>query len=130
MAFTYGAYTACLHDRPLAEALEVLVAAKQLLQIEGIDVVADGAEVTYVHFLFDDHQIVLSNGAETESLYTGPQALRGVGHAARAEIFALFPELQHMASLPPSARELASGRMGRKLAMRHLQHGKPLVAMH
>ncbi|WP_103172791.1 Hint domain-containing protein [Paracoccus sp. SY] len=111
-------------------APEVLVAAKQLLPLKGIDIADDLETVEYFHILFDRHEIVFANGTETESLYTGPQALRCVGRAAKAEIFALFPELEHTASLPPSARELASGRMGRKLAMRHLQHGKPLVAMH
>lgn len=111
-------------------APEVLVAAKQLLPLDGIDIAQDLETVEYFHILFDRHEIVFANGTETESLYTGPQALRGVGHAARQEIFALFPELERPASLPPSARELASGRMARKLAMRHLQNGKPLVAMH
>ena len=111
-------------------APEVLVAAKQLLPLEGIDIADDLETVEYFHILFDRHEIVFANGTETESLYTGPQALRGVGHAARAEIFALFPELERPTSLPPSARELASGRMARKLAMRHLQNGKPLVGMH
>ena len=41
---------------------EVLVAAKQLCQLRGIDVVEDLVDVTYVHFLFDAHQIVLANG--------------------------------------------------------------------
>lgn len=111
-------------------APEVLVAAKQLLPLKGIDIADDLETVEYFHILFGRHEIVFANGTETESLYTGPQALRGVGRAAKAEIFALFPELERTSSLPPSARELASGRMGRKLAMRHLQHGKPLVAMH
>ncbi|WP_240544642.1 Hint domain-containing protein [Paracoccus sp. AK26] len=111
-------------------APEVLVAAKQLLPLEGIDIADDLETVEYFHILFDRHEIVFANGTETESLYTGPQALRGVGHAARAEIFALFPELERLTGLPPSARELASGRMARKLAMRHLQNGKPLVGMH
>ena len=70
-----------------------------------------------------------STPSDTESLYTGPQALRAVGRAARQEIFALFPELERATVLRPSARELASGRMARKLAMRHLQTGKPLVSM-
>ena len=44
--------------RRLHGADEVLVAAKHLLQVEGIDVVQDADSVTYVHFLFDRHQIV------------------------------------------------------------------------
>ncbi|WP_207100777.1 hypothetical protein [Paracoccus shandongensis] len=77
--------------------------------------------------LFDDHQIVLSNGAETESLHTGAQALDSVGPAAREEIFAIFPALRDGAERP-AARPMTSGRMGRKLAIRHHQNHKPLVA--
>lgn len=108
-------------------AEEVLIAAKQLLQIEGIDIAEDLVGVEYFHILFDRHEIVLSEGAETESLYTGPEALKSVGPAAQAEIFALFPELREPGALPEGARLLASGRMGRKLAVRHAQHHKALV---
>lgn len=107
-------------------AAEVLVAAKQLLTLDGIDIAHDLDRVTYVHFLFDDHQIVISNGAETESLHTGAQALNSVGPAAREEIFAIFPELREGAERP-AARPMPSGRMGRKLAVRHHQNQKPLV---
>ncbi|MDO5606485.1 MAG: Hint domain-containing protein, partial [Paracoccus sp. (in: a-proteobacteria)] len=106
---------------------EVLVAAKQLCQIEGIDIADDLDSVTYVHFLFDDHQIVISNGAETESLFTGPQALKSVGPAALAEIHTLFPALAAPDYAPAASREMISGRLGRKLAVRHLQNGKALV---
>ena len=67
--------------------------------------------------------MVWSNGAETESLFSGPEALRAVGPAARAEIFALFPELAAEDYAPEAARLLPSGRLGRKLAVRHLQNG-------
>ncbi|WP_278878529.1 Hint domain-containing protein, partial [Paracoccus yeei] len=110
-------------------AAEVLVAAKQLLQIDGIDIATDLESVEYFHFLFDRHEIVLSEGAETESLYTGPEALKAVGPAACEEIFAIFPELRDMPEdhAPQGARLLASGRQGRKLAVRHAQHQKALV---
>ena len=107
---------------------EVLVAAKQLLLVEGIDIAQDLDGVTYVHFLFDDHQVVWSNGAETESLHPGRNALDMAGEAAREEILALFPELRDGSFARPSARVMASGRMGRKLAMRHAQNRRPLVA--
>ncbi len=108
---------------------EVLVAAKQLLQIPGIDIIEDATEVEYFHFLFDRHEVVLSNGAETESLFTGPEALKALGVAVSEEIFALFPELRNHAPgyVPTGARHLASGRMGRKLAIRHLQNRRDLV---
>lgn len=108
---------------------EVLVAAKQLLLLDGIDVADDLREVEYYHILFDDHQVVISNGAETESLYTGPQALKSVGAAALEEIFTIFPELRDRdpAERPQSARMLLSGRQGRRLAHRHVQKERPLM---
>lgn len=110
------------------DAPEVLVAAKQLLEIDGIDIAEDLIEVEYFHFLFDQHEVVISNGAETESLYTGREALRSVGPAAREEILSLFPELKDEAFVSVAARPLLSGRQGRKLAARHAQHQKALVA--
>ena len=73
----------------------MLVADKQLLLVEGIDVAEDLAGVDYVHFLFNDHQVVWSNGAETESLHPGRNALDMAGGAGREEIFAIFPELRN-----------------------------------
>ena len=96
-------------------SIEVLVAAKQLLQVDGIDIVDDMDSVEYFHFMCDRHEIVIANGAETESMFTGPQALKSVGQAARAEIFGLFPALADEAYEPKSARTLPSGRMGRKI---------------
>ena len=108
-------------------AAEVLVAAKQLVLLDGIDVAEDLAEIEYFHLLFDRHEVVISNGAETESLYTGPQALRSVGPAARQEILDLFPQLLDEAFVVEAARPLSSGRMGRKLAMRQAQQGRALL---
>lgn len=113
--------------KKMMEAEEVLVAAKHLLQINGIDVDKTAKEVTYVHFLFDRHQIVEAEGAETESLFTGPEALKAVHPAARHEILEIFPELLELDhDKLVSARPLMSGRRGRKLAQRHKQNRKPL----
>ncbi len=106
---------------------EVLVAAKQLCQIDGIDIAYDMAAVDYYHLLFDRHEVVISNGAESESLFTGPEAIASVGKEAAGEIFAIFPELRDRDYTPIGARTLATGRMGRKLAVRHAQNGKALV---
>ncbi|AGT09301.1 Hint domain-containing protein [Paracoccus aminophilus] len=107
---------------------EMLVAVKQLLQIDGVEIAEEMTEVHYFHILCDRHEIVLSNGAETETLYTGAEAIKAVGAAAREEILAIFPELQDRAFTPEPARVLASGRMGRKLAVRHAQHERALVS--
>ena len=85
--------------------------------------------VTYVHFLFDRHQIMESDGAETESLFTGPEALKTVDPSARIEILHLFPELASIDyyHLPDPVRPILSGRQGRKLANRHANNKKHLA---
>ncbi|MGD9864913.1 MAG: Hint domain-containing protein [Pseudodonghicola sp.] len=115
-------------ERMFGEA-EVLVAAKQLLALDGIEVSEDLAEVTYWHFLFDAHQVVFSNGAMTESLFTGPEALRAVCPEARQEILEIFPDLDATPDAGTDAvRLLVSGRLARKLVERTARNGKLLVA--
>ncbi|QYX58566.1 Hint domain-containing protein [Roseovarius sp. SCSIO 43702] len=76
------------------EDREVLVAAKHLTGLEGVDPV-DTDEVSYIHFMFDQHEVVLSNGAWTESFQPGEQTLGDMDDASREEIYTLFPELRH-----------------------------------
>ena len=78
------------------EESEVLVAAKHLVGLEGIEIV-DPSEVTYIHVLFDRHEVILSDGAWTESFQPGDQTLGAMGAAQREEILALFPELETLA---------------------------------
>lgn len=53
----------------------------------------EGGSVTYVHLLFDRHQVVISEGLETESFLPGPQTATSFEAEAVAEIHSLFPEL-------------------------------------
>jgi len=105
---------------------EVLVAAKHLVGIPGITVAEDVTEVTYFHLLFDRHQIVFSNGAPTESLFTGPEALKSVDEEQKREILSLFPEIEQIGGALENpvfspARQLVAGRPGRSLARRVMQ---------
>ena len=75
------------------EDQEVLVAAKHLTGLVGIDAVMT-SKVTYIHFMLDQHEVVLSDGAWTESFQPGDQSLRGMDNAQRTELFELFPELK------------------------------------
>lgn len=108
-------------------APEVLVAAKHLLVLDGVEIAEDLTEVTYWHFLFDRHQVVFSNGTASESLFTGPQALKAVGSCARKELLSLFPDLlANSASEPRPARRLLPGWAGRAIALRMTRNHKPL----
>lgn len=109
---------------------EVLAAAVQLLDIDGIDIADDLAEVEYWHFLFDRHEIVWAQGAPCESLFTGAEALKSVPPAAREEILTLLPDLRHPDPdrHPKGARPFITGRQARKLSQRHAKKNLTLIA--
>ena len=72
---------------------EVLVAAKHLINADKGIISVNASQTTYVHFMFDHHEVVLSNGTWTESFQPGDQAMAGVSAEQRSEITELFPEL-------------------------------------
>ena len=71
---------------------EVLIAAKDLVNDRSIRRRAGGM-VTYVHVMFDRHQVVFSEGLATESFLPGPQTKDCFEEAVMEEICAIFPEL-------------------------------------
>ncbi|MFZ1468658.1 MAG: Hint domain-containing protein [Paracoccaceae bacterium] len=81
---------------PRAELLfgadEVLVRAEHLTHLPGIALAAE-TEVTYLHLLFDQHEVVLSDGTWSESFQPGDRTLAGLDGAVRDELFRLFPAL-------------------------------------
>ncbi|MEM6409418.1 MAG: Hint domain-containing protein [Pseudomonadota bacterium] len=84
--------------RMLFDEPEVLSAVKHLVGRPGIET-ASPRDVTYWHMLFERHEVVLSDGAWSESFQPGDYALHGIGAAQRAEIFALFPQLASRAGI-------------------------------
>jgi hypothetical protein len=55
--------------------------------------------IAYYHIMLDDHDIVISEGIKTESLYLGPQALNSIPKSALKEAFCVLglkkPQLKH-----------------------------------
>ncbi|MBU2359117.1 MAG: Hint domain-containing protein, partial [Alphaproteobacteria bacterium] len=80
------------------EEREVLAAAKHMTGAQGIHTL-DVMRTTYIHFMCERHEVVLSNGAWTETFHPGDYSLNGLGNSQRNEIFELFPELQTEAGL-------------------------------
>ncbi|WP_107498162.1 Hint domain-containing protein [Thalassobius sp. I31.1] len=72
---------------------EVLVAAKALLNDSTV-LQVEGGDVHYFHVMFDNHEIIFSNGAETESFNPGKESFKTLDAGARAEILELFPQLE------------------------------------
>ncbi|MCU4651687.1 choice-of-anchor L domain-containing protein [Roseibacterium sp. SDUM158016] len=98
---------------------EVLVAAKDL--VNGCSVrIVEGGEVEYFHLLFDRHQIVWSDGLETESFLPGPCVMNEFEHEVREEVLALFPEIDpdSYEGYGPSARPALRAYEARTLASR------------
>lgn len=85
----------------------VLVPAKHLLG-DGVHQVACDGAVDYYHLLFEDHEIVLSNGLASESLQPTRENVSSVDPEARAELEALFPGgiPEAMAGRPAAAMSL------------------------
>jgi len=83
---------------------EVLVPAKHLTGLAEITRALPVEGVTYVHILFDRHEIVQSDGIWTESFQPAERTLNALDEAARAEVLELFPELAGDATGFPAAR--------------------------
>ena len=110
---------------------EVLIPANKLLPLNGVEVIGDAlGGVVYWHILLDSHEIVWSNGTPTESLLTGPQALKAICPERREEIGAIFPEVLEPGFKPVSARYIPQkGRLTKKLVQRHHANKKPLYRL-
>lgn len=98
---------------------EVLVAAKDLVNGRSVQREHGGA-VTYVHLLFDRHQVVMAEGLATESFLPGPAVARALAPETLREIVALFPELdpETGAGYGPAARRMLRAHEAAVLAGR------------
>lgn len=121
-----------LVQSPIAQRMfgttDVLIHAIKLTELPGIYVDQSVSEVTYYHMLFDAHQVVYAEGAPSESLYTGPEALKAISDNARDEVLALFPELSDRDYSPEFATFAPDGKRQKQLVARHLKNGKPLLS--
>ncbi|MEM9855175.1 MAG: Hint domain-containing protein, partial [Pseudomonadota bacterium] len=88
---------------------EVFVAAKHLVGNEGISR-QGAARVRYYHLLFESHEVILSNGAWSESFLPGSFALSSVKPSTKRKLQRLLPDLVH----PRSRRRMAPARRALK----------------
>ncbi|MHA3916449.1 Hint domain-containing protein [Halovulum sp. GXIMD14793] len=78
----------------LFDASAVLATARSLTGLGGIGVDNQTTAVEYIHIMFDQHEIVWSNGTPTESFHATASGLDNLAAATRAEVLTLFPELR------------------------------------
>ncbi len=108
-------------DFLFAEA-EVFVAATHLVRLPGVAPLRRG-QISYLHLLFDRHQVILAEGAWTESFQPAGRSLSGMETAARDEIVALFPDLALCDTAYPAARPTLKAHEARVLL--HRLTGRP-----
>ena len=72
---------------------EVLAPAKALLNDQSIIIEHDNEDVTYFHIMFARHEIIYSNGVETESFHPELEVGDDLSEAKRAELLLLFDDL-------------------------------------
>lgn len=99
---------------------EVLAAAKMLVN-DGTICRQPMAQVTYIHLMFDRHEIIFAEGAAAESFHPGEEGFDALGEAAAGEIRALFPSLADgdFSAYGPSARRSLRMHEARLLRMGH-----------
>ena len=89
---------------------EVLVCAGHL--VNGTTITRKtGGNVTYLHMLFDRHEIVYADGTASESFHPRDISMQAISDKARNEIFGLFPDLR--------ANPSAYGNTARKCLCSH-----------
>ncbi|KEJ97761.1 Ca2+-binding protein, RTX toxin-related [Pseudosulfitobacter pseudonitzschiae] len=74
---------------------EILLRAKHLAEMDGGTArVRKGCRgVTYCHLMFEQHEVIFSNGLPSESFFPGPEAIKTLDNAAYNELIGLFPAL-------------------------------------
>ncbi|KIN71338.1 Hint domain-containing protein [Sulfitobacter guttiformis] len=85
-----GAVAQSLFNTP-----EVLVTAKDLINGTTITVDMQVRDVTYIHVLLDEHQILLANGLESESFHPASAAFASLDQTDRKRLLAEYPQLEY-----------------------------------
>lgn len=106
--------------------MELLVPAIMLTELPGIEQIETDDAVTYHHLLFDQHELIMANDAESESLFNGPQAVETIGAQAVEEINHLWPDILGN-SQSVGARPFHRGSKVRQMLSRHVTHGQSVT---
>ncbi|GAA6207018.1 hypothetical protein NBRC116601_03110 [Cognatishimia sp. WU-CL00825] len=106
---------------------EVFVAAKKLTALPGVYVDHALEGVVYYHLVFAAHELIVAEGAPTESFYCGPNALASLSEDARLEMAALFPDHVENSSMPEMARFAPNEKLQKQLVQRHQKNDKPVL---
>ncbi|MGO4907789.1 Hint domain-containing protein [Pseudorhodobacter sp. W20_MBD10_FR17] len=71
---------------PLIGQEDVLVAAKDLIGLDGVDQAPSRGDIGYHHLLFAQHEVIFANGAACESFFPGPMAIEALSNQDRGQL--------------------------------------------
>lgn len=71
---------------------EILIPARHLVDRRRV-IAADMLGVSYIHILCDAHQVIMADGAWTESFHPDDEVMRAMAPNQRREVLILFPEI-------------------------------------
>lgn len=108
---------------------EVLMPAKKLLGLPGVEVDESVGHVIYYHFICDRHEIVLAENCPSETLYPGPEMQKMLDPKSLEELRAILPDALEEAGAWPRARPFARGPKMKSLLARHMKNQKPLFQL-
>lgn len=74
---------------------EVLVSAKHLVDGKLIQRLSPKSDVTYIHILFDRHEVIFSEGQPSESFLPGAETCDDFPEDVQNELFQVFPVLRN-----------------------------------
>ncbi|WP_108835521.1 Hint domain-containing protein [Tateyamaria sp. Alg231-49] len=106
---------------------DVLVAANKLTSQKGIFVDTSVSSIEYFHLLFDAHEIIFADGAPTESLFLGAEAMNTLPTKILNEIRRIFPGIKLPLEDASSKLYIPTNRRQTKLVERHLKNQTRLV---
>lgn len=102
--------------RRITGRAEVLAPAASLVDDFAVSV-AYGGMAPYIHLLFDRHELVIANGAPSESFHAAGAALAALAPRARDDLFRVLPKLRSDAgAYGPRARHCLAMPVARTLA--------------
>jgi len=115
---------------PLIEQIcghrEVLVPAIKLTALAGVHVDKTVARVSYIHIMFDRHQIVFAEGAPSESFLPGREGLMTLSAGQLRQFRLRFPAQAAPGARAKPARPIVDGAEAKRLVAALAESGTPV----
>jgi hypothetical protein len=103
---------------------EVLIPAIKLTELPGIFVDGSTEYVEYFHLVFDAHEVIVAEGAPTESFYAGVEALRSLPRSSLSNMMSQWPDLVLEDGTLEPARMIPTDKLQKNLVARLARNGQ------